>query len=367
MKNKSEKKKRFKWWLIPIAVAGIPVIGYGIYAAAVFARYYRLEDNLTLDVNGSAETAAETGKEYTAVSYNIGFGAYTPEYTFFMDGGKSSRAESKESVIACTEGAMDTAMSFDPDIILYQEVDTDSDRSWHVDQSAMITEETDAQGFDSVFAQNYHSDYLFYPLNEPIGASKSGLLSELKFDVTSAVRRKLPIAESAEKILDLDRCYSIMRCPVENGRELVIINTHLSAYGTDAANGNAQLEMMFKDMAAEYEKGNYVICGGDFNHDFTGGSREQLNPGTDRIYSWCQPFPEDIIPEGFSRCLDYSNELIGSTRMVDIPYDPEKSFTVILDGFIVSDNVKCNDVRIEANGFKYSDHHPVVMDFELLD
>ena len=59
------------------------------------------------------------------------------------------------------------------------------------------------------------------------------------------------------------------RIPVEDGKELILIDQHLSAYGTDAAQGNAQLEMLFADMKAEYDKGNYVICGGDFNHDFT--------------------------------------------------------------------------------------------------
>ncbi|MBR4814003.1 MAG: hypothetical protein IKZ67_00910, partial [Paludibacteraceae bacterium] len=40
----------------------------------------------------------------------------------------------------------------------------------------------------------------------------------------------------------------------DNGRELIIINQHLSAYGTDAAQGNAQLEKLLGDMKKEYEK-----------------------------------------------------------------------------------------------------------------
>ena len=31
-----------------------------------------------------------TGQEYSALTYNLGFGAYTPDFSFFMDGGKSS-------------------------------------------------------------------------------------------------------------------------------------------------------------------------------------------------------------------------------------------------------------------------------------
>ncbi len=358
-------KKKFKWWLIPLCVAGVPVIAFGIYAAVIFARYYRIEDNVPLISTGRAESKAKTGEEYTAVTYNIGFGAYTPDYSFFMDGGKYSRAFSKESVIECTEGVAQTAFSFDPDIVFFQEVDTDADRSYHVDQVPLIMETFASSAYDEVFAVNYHSDYLFYPFHEPIGASDSGIFTLSRFDVTSAVRRSLPIAAGPKKIVDLDRCYSVTRCPVENGRELVIINTHLSAYGTDQANGNAQLQMIFDDMAAEYEKGNYVICGGDFNHDFTGDSREKLNPGTDRIYSWCQPFPESMLPEGFTMCRDYEGELIGTTRYADIPYDPAASFTVTIDGFIASDNIRCGKVKILDNGYIYSDHLPVIMTFEL--
>ena len=117
-------------------------------------------------------------------------------------------------------------------------------------------------------------------------------------------------------------------------------------------------------MKAEYEKGNYVICGGDFNHDFTTDSKEYFNPGTDRSYSWCEPFPDDIIPQGFTKCTDYADGMISTTRYTDVPYSAD-SFTVILDGFIVSDNVKCTYVQNIDKQYQYTDHNPVVMKFIL--
>ncbi len=343
----------------------ILILAAGAYLAYVFLSYDRIDDNVPLEVRGSAAETAAVDREYTIVSYNIGFGAYTADFTFFMDGGKESRARSEESVRECVGGTAETALSFEPDIVLFQEVDTDATRSHHVDEAAQIIDAFDAAGsFDSVFAQNYHSAYLMYPLPQPIGASESGLLTLSRADITSSLRRSLPIAEGVKKILDLDRCYSISRIPTDDGKELVLFNVHTSAYGTDAAQGNAQMEMLFGDLKAEYEKGNYVVCGGDFNHDFTGDSREYFNPGTDRIYSWCQPFPAELIPEGFSRCTDYSEGMVDSTRYTDIPYS-EDSFIVILDGFIVSDNVTCSYVQNIDTGYKYTDHNPVVMKFRL--
>ena len=153
---------------------------------------------------------------------------------------------------------------------------------------------------------------------------------------------------------------------MENGRELVAVNVHLSAYGTDAAQGNAQLTMLMADLKAEYDKGNYVLCAGDFNHDFTGSSREQLNPGTTSIFSWCQPFPDEVLPDGIRKCTDYAEGLTASTRNTDIPYGPD-SFTVVLDGFLVSDNVRVSYVQNVDTGFQYSDHNPVVLRFTLAD
>ena len=62
------------------------VLGYIIY---LYASYHRIEDNKSLSVESHTETkqTLTTGKQYSAITYNIGFGAYTPDFSFFMDGG----------------------------------------------------------------------------------------------------------------------------------------------------------------------------------------------------------------------------------------------------------------------------------------
>ena len=336
-----------------------------IYLAYVFLSYSRIEDNLSLTVEGNAAETVQANTEYSIISYNAGFGAYTADFTFFMDEGKESRARSKESVEYCINTIVNTALAMSPDITLFQELDTDSTRSYHVNEPEIVKNRFAETGtYDTVFAENYHSAYLMYPFNAPHGASNAGLLTLSRFIVTSSVRRSLPIATNVKKFLDLDRCYSVSRIPAENGKELIVINTHLSAYGTDAAQGNQQLEMLFEDMKTEYAKGNYVICGGDFNHDFTSLSKEYFNPQTDKSYSWCYPFPAEIIPEGFSRCIDYAEDMTATSRYTNEPYN-ENSFVVILDGFIVSDNVDCTYVQNIDTGYECSDHNPVLMKFML--
>lgn len=335
------------------------------YLAYVILTYDRIEDNQPLTVDGEAEQGkVSVGTEYTIVTQNLGFGAYVQDFTFFMDGGKESRARSEEGVIECINNAMDEVESHDPDFILFQEVDIDSTRSYHVDQYKLLSD-----GFPTYSrckAINYDSAYLMYPILEPHGASYSSMATFSRFTITSSQRRSFPISTSLSKFLDLDRCYSVSRVSVEGGKELVIYNVHSSAYGGSDEIRTAQMTMLMNDMKAEYEKGNYVICGGDFNHDFTGDSTQRLNDGMGTLdFGWAQPFPEELIPEGFSRAISYKNgEMNPTCRDCDIPYE-EGNFTIIVDGFIVSDNVTVVEVENIVTGFTYSDHNPVVMKFIL--
>ena len=125
---------------IAIAVIVVVLIGYIIY---LYASYHRIEDNKKLKVESRIEQSKaseklSTGKEYSALTYNIGFGAYTPDFSFFMDGGKSSWAKSKKSVISTVNGAGELVKSYDPDFALIEEVDLNSTRSYHVNEYSLL-------------------------------------------------------------------------------------------------------------------------------------------------------------------------------------------------------------------------------------
>ena len=92
MAKEKDTSKKFKWWKIPLLLILLVILVAGGYVAYVFLSYSRIEDNLALTPEGSAEDPAKAGEEYTIVTYNVGFGAYTADFTFFMDEGKESRA-----------------------------------------------------------------------------------------------------------------------------------------------------------------------------------------------------------------------------------------------------------------------------------
>lgn len=347
--------------ILLLALAAL-ALGYVIY---LFASYDRIPDGQALEVRQSAGSPLRTGEQQTIVSWNIGFGAYTADYSFFMDGGKESRARSRESVEHCLRAVCNTLRAQDPDLVLVQEVDTDSTRSYHVDQRALI-EATFADSHSAAFAQNYHSSYLFYPLHEPHGASNSGILTLSDAPIESALRTSLPVEGGVRKFLDLDRCYSLSRIPVEGGGTLCLYNLHLSAYTSDGTIATRQLEILLEDMARARAEGNWVIAGGDFNKDVWGDSTAVTGIGGED-YSWAQPFPTELLPAGFSLVdsLDRANPVL-SCRGTDAPYEKGKSFEVTLDGFIVSDNVRALDCAVIDTGFAVTDHNPVRLRFELI-
>ena len=59
----------------------------GGYVSYVALQYYRIEDNIELTVINNKDQAVNLNQNYSVLSYNLGFGAYSPEYTFFMDTG----------------------------------------------------------------------------------------------------------------------------------------------------------------------------------------------------------------------------------------------------------------------------------------
>ena len=374
-----------------LAVILLALAGYIIY---LYASYHRIEDNLQLQVETTRGTANETtnetnnetteantlttGKKYSALTYNIGFGAYTPDFSFFMDGGKSSWAKSKESVLETIQGAGELAASKDPDFAMIEEVDLNSTRSYHVNEYNILKD--CFPDYYYVFAQNYDSAFLFYPFTQPHGSSKSGIGLFSRYPVTSALRRSFPVSTSFTKFFDLDRCYSISRVSVDNGKELVIFALHMSAYGNSDAIREGQIAMLAADMQKEYEAGNYVLCGGDFNHDLKAsadeenpetGKEDQSNSNSDREYeSWAYPFPREELPEHFSFCLDQLSKeersnLWTSARNADMEYIPGETYTVTLDGFIISDNIECLSYENINTGYSYSDHDPVYVEFKL--
>ena len=359
IKKRSKLKTVLLSILIPIALILVLLIGYFLY---LVLSYHRVGDQPELEILNQKTAKPEAGTEYTLLSYNVGFCAYTPDFGFFMDGGKGSRAKSADAVNEVIDGIVALIGEKDPDLLLLQEVDKRSQRACKVDEDAAFTEKL--TGYTSVFAVNWDCAYLCYPFTKPHGAALTGIKTLSRFGITAASRVELPVESSLMKLIDLDRCYTVSRIPTENGKEIVLYNFHLSAYTSDGQIAIEQLSILLSDMKREYEAGNYVIGAGDFNKDLLGNSAEVF--GVAGEYGWAQPIPEGTFDgTGISVVAPFDAENpVASCRNADGPYNPAQ-FRVTVDGFLVSDNVTVTSSRVVDTGYAYSDHNPVEMTFVL--
>lgn len=353
-------------------VVGLALLAMLGYVGYLQGQYYRIPDNTALEVEQPQEALLATGTPYTAVSCNLGFGAYGPGYSFFMDTGEMTdgtptqgvhgRAESREAVLANTSAALETLTALDPDLVLLQEVDENAHRSFRVNQRQMTAEAFPAHS--RTWGENFHSAFLLYPFTDPHGDTKAGLHTLSRYRVDRAVRRSYPIDESFFlKFTDLDRCFTLSYLPVEGtGHQLVVVHSHMSAYDEGGTVRARQLELLSQVLTEEYEKGNYVIAGGDFNHALYGTAHaftsQQVFPG------WVQTLDDTDLPEHFHFVAADNGFTVPTCRGADIPYTPGVNYTTVVDGFLVSDNVQATALNIDSQ-FAFSDHNPVQLTFSL--
>ncbi|MBR2281138.1 MAG: hypothetical protein IJ863_00795 [Spirochaetales bacterium] len=363
MEKKEMAKLRHLFLRIIFSVFLALLLAALLYVAYVFIDYYRVDDNIELEVLNPVEGSVSAGDRYRIVSWNIGFGAYVRDFGFFMDGGDESWARSKGILLDTMDSINAKLSELDGDFYLVQEVDKKATRTYHVDETALVA--GNLPTFSYVFAQNWDSPFLFYPFTEPHGASLAGIMTFSSKGISGAVRRSVPVEEGIMKIIDMDRCYSTTRVPGPDGHELVLINFHLSAYTSDGKIAFDQLKLVLNDMQTEYLNGNWVIAGGDFNKDLIGtGSKAFGIEGAE--YNWAQPIPAEVF-QGYDVTLvapyDPENP-VASCRNADSAYW-EGQYQVTVDGFMVTSNVEVCGAEVADTGFAWSDHNPVFMEFIL--
>lgn len=345
----------FKWFVLAL------ILILGGYLAYLFFDYDRLDDNLELSPTTPAtDVQAPHPSNYTITTFNIGYAAYPTDYSFFMDDGKYSRAFSKEDVQKNLAGIEKHLMQLDSDVILLQEVDTKAHRSYKINQVEQLTDKFD--NYSAVFGQNYDSSYLFYPFTKPIGKSQSGILTLSKYPIEQATRYSLPIETNFDKFFDLDRSFTVSQTTFD-GQPVSLINIHSSAFTKDKNILESQIKKLAEKMASERSAGRSVIVGGDFNHDLLGNSPEVFD--TERkIETWTHPFPEELLPEGFSVVKgDLARDQVPTVRASNKPYVKGENFVSLIDGFIVSDDIIVESVKVSDLNFANSDHNPVTLTF----
>ncbi|BFH71620.1 endonuclease [Paenibacillus dendritiformis] len=350
-------KQLLKWlaWVVLTPIA----------ALAIFLIYMTAADDkppaqVELPTNNNTGSTLKRGQPFTVTTFNLGYAGLDQGQDFFMDGGTMSRSRSKEQTEANLSAMADFLKDTRSDLYILQEVDVHSSRSHHINQVQMISDSLPE--YSSTFAYNYKVAWVPVPLTHPMGAVQSGLLTLSKFHSRSHTRFDLPGKESwPVQLFELDRAFIESRFPVDNGKELVLINLHLSAFDKGGTIRKQQLDFLGEYIQQEMEKDNYLILGGDWNHALPGTDHRRF-PSRQEWPQWLQPFPDTFAPAGFQWAVDPGTP---SVRTLDSAYRPGITFLAVIDGFLVSPNVEIAAVTGHALNFENSDHNPVTGRFIL--
>ena len=127
----------------------------------------------------------------------------------------------------------------------------------------------------------------------------------------------------------------------------------------------AQMEKLREFVLSEFNSGNYVIAGGDWN---------QYPPGFNPAFTGNKPFTgkignfnlvgikSDYMLEEWKWIYDPSTP---SFRTLMAAYDPTATPTSVCDFFLISPNIESVSVKCHHLGFTNSDHNPVIIQVNL--
>jgi len=304
------------------------------------------------------------------ITWNIGYAGLGEESNFSFDQGRllfsggamvrPTAALSKKN----HDGIVHFAGSTASDFFLFQEVDMEARRSYYTNQFAAISEKLPQ--YSAYFSTNYDVTRVPIPVLEPwnaYGRVHSGLGTWSRFQPQEAVRYQLPGAFAwPMRVFQLDRCTAMFRFKVKNGKELVVFNVHNSAHDTDGSLKRQEMAFLQKRFQEEYEKGNYVIAGGDWNECPPFFQFDTFMPGKTQGYKQSN-IEDGFMPDDWRWVY---SPLIPTNRKAKYTYEPGETFVTIIDFFLVSPNVQALEVKTLNQDFKYSDHQPVWMEVKLV-
>ena len=316
---------------------------------------YHPVEKETIVIGENGITLPPVKKDFTFLTWNIGYGGLGKNMDFFYEGGTRVRPEKKE-FMGYMEGICQCLSSMDSvDFILLQEADVHSKRSYFTDEVTEIGKIFPVRC--SLFAKNYDSRFVPVPLDNPMGRVVSGIACYPEYKPITAERIDFGTRFSWPKqLVLLKRCIMVMRYKLASGNELVIINLHNSTFDKGGTLRKRELKKLHSFVLAEYSKGNYVITGGDWNTNPRGFRPESVISG-DLVKS-IDPILDSTFLPGWRFAFDPSAP---SNRDINMPYQKGKTRTTIIDFYVVSPNVEVKSVHTVTTGFMFSDHQPVVM------
>lgn len=213
-----------------------------------------------------------------------------------------------------------------------------------------------------MFAKNYDVRFVPLPVYNPMGSVLSGMITLSKINPVEAYRYSYHSSYAWPKnVMMLDRCLIYTRYNFSNGKKIIVLNTHNSAFDDAVELREVEAYIIKSIMLDEYARGNYVIAGGDWNRNPPDFNQAKISDGNAN----CTASPAidtGFLPKGWKWIYDKSKP---SNRNVNEAYKKGKTKTTVIDYFVVSPNVEVLENKTISDDFEFSDHQPVFMRIKL--
>ena len=320
---------------------------------AVITDYRPTEREVLQDRSGLSSGAAEALPDSLSIlCWNIGYGGLGDDMDFFYDGGTQVRT-SRERTLANIDGIIEEIRRHSPDIILLQEVDECSRRTYRINEVKMLQEAF--PDYHIYLAYNYKPLFVPIPVKAPMGRVASGVVLMSRIEPEEVYRWQYPSRFPwPVSMFNLKRCLLTATFRLADGGSIVIGNTHNTAYDTGGMR-TAEIRWLGELTSSLASHGTPFIIGGDWNQyppEYIPGPAETSNPHFTTVAL------DTALLQGTGRIVwDPSTKTL---RHLNVPYGPESVLTVT-DYFYISPTVHVDTIRTIDLSYRYSDHQPVLL------
>ena len=341
---------------------------FSVILLLIYLLNYFPADVEKMNIINTKKRTLSKGDEIKILCWNIQFMA-GKDYVFFydlLDGSGPDEKPSKGSISKTITEVARIIEEENPDIILLQEIDDGSKRTNYEDQLKRLLSLISKE-YISHSSAFYHKSY-FVPHPRIMGAVGMKLSTISKFNIKSSLRHQLQLKPDSwiKRQFDLKRTVLETRFEVNGSKELIVFNTHLSAFSQGTDTLKKQVEQIYHLLKTNSDNGYKWVIGGDFNLLPVKKSYDNLRENEQQYYNIESELA--ILTERYASVPSLENaESLDPKWYTHFPNNPDiKAPDRIIDYFFYSNNVKLIENKVRQRGTqKISDHFPIIIKIKI--
>ncbi len=314
--------------------------------------------------NVLSKSEIEVEKPISILSWNIQFMAGGKNNHFFYDKGNDDFPNNPTVYKNIISKVATVIKKQNPDVILLQEVDRGSKRSFYIDELQEILQLL-PQDYSSYSCTPYHKVNFMMLLEMP-GKINLQLCTISKYKIVKSTRYALPTKLDINFILQmfhLKRAILGTKFQLNNGKLFSVLNTHFSAWAQNTKTIDKQVIKANKVMQQAQIMGP-VLLAGDLNSLSSSKFLKFVHPQEKNIY----PKDKNAIKLLFDNYQGFPNpsQLTSKNRQQFLTYLPamdhsHKPYSAI-DFIFISKHLEfINQKVLQENNATISDHYPLAV------